>query len=90
MIPNFRRVQHNRNQIRRLGNGNHLPPAPFTLGGTFDDPGQIEELDCGAFVLDFAGDGGQCGEFVGRGFGVGVGDRVEERRFADWEMISRE
>ena len=46
----------------------------FSLGSSFDDTGQIEELDIRAFVFDDSGDASQRCELVCSRFGGRLGD----------------
>jgi hypothetical protein len=59
-------VEHHEDQVGGFGDGNDLPPATLALRGPLDDSGQIEQLDLGALVVDYAGDTGERREFVRR------------------------
>jgi hypothetical protein len=60
-----------------------LASATTALRGALDDPGQVEELDARALVLDHARDRGERGELVCGGLGLGVRGLGEERALAD-------
>lgn len=58
------RIKHHENEVARLGRRDDLPATPLAFRGTFDDTGQIEQLDFGAAIFEHAGDGCEGGEGV--------------------------
>ena len=57
-----------------------LSPAALALGGTLDDPRQVEQLDVGAVVLDDARDAGERGELVAGALRLRLRQRAQQRR----------
>lgn len=57
-------IEHDNDQVSSSRHSNYLSTTAFALRSTFDDTGQIEQLNIGPFVLDDARNTGQCGELV--------------------------
>lgn len=70
----FARVEDDEDGVRISGASDDFASAAFAVGGSFDDSGEVEDLDFGAFVVHGARDAGEGGEFVGGGFGFGAGE----------------
>jgi hypothetical protein len=68
-------IKHHQDHIGVFGDCDDLSASALALSGTFDDTGQIQQLDLGVVVVDDTWDAGQCRELVGSGEGGGVGDR---------------
>jgi hypothetical protein len=60
----FGRIEHHEDEVARLRRRDDLPTAPLAFRGTFDDTGQIEQLDFGAAIFEDAGDGCEGGEGI--------------------------
>ena len=64
----------------KLETADHLSTSSFALGGSFDDSGQVEQLDVGVLVLDDARDAGQRRELVGRRHTLGLRQGAQQSR----------
>ena len=60
-------VQHDEDEMARLGHGDDLPSTTFAVFGALDDTWEIEHLDFGAIVHDLTGDRREGCELVGSG-----------------------
>lgn len=58
LLFSLTRIQHHQYHIGILRDGDDLSSSAFTFGGTFDDTGEIQELDFGVVVVDDTGDAG--------------------------------
>lgn len=76
--PLFSGVEYDENGVGIAGAGDDFFSATFAVGGSFDDSGEVEDLDFGAFVVHGSGDAGEGCEFVGGGFGFGAGEGALE------------
>ena len=76
-------VQHHKNHVGCASDCNDLSTTTFALSSAFDDTGQIEKLNLGAFVLDDTGHTSQSRELVGGDLALGVGDGGEQSGLAD-------
>ena len=79
----LRGVQHHEDKVTRLRGRDDLAPSPLTLRGALDDPGEVEQLDLGAAILEHARDGCERREGVRGDLGPRLGDLGEEGGFAD-------
>lgn len=83
MLLGFGGVQDHQDKIWVFGNGNHLSSSTFSLSGTFDNTGQIQELDFGVVVVDDTWDASQGGELISSWEWFCVGDGAEKCGFTD-------
>ena len=59
-----------------------LSAPALSVLGALDDPGQVEQLDLGALVLDAPGHRRQRRELVSGNLGVHAGQVAQQRRLA--------
>lgn len=64
--------------MRKSNETPYLSSSAFSLRGAFDDSGQIEQLDVGAFVFYDAGDARERRELIAGGFRFGVRQRRQQ------------
>lgn len=67
-----------------------MSTTALALRGTFDDTGQIQDLNLCAAILENTRNGCQGGKRVGRGLTLGLGDLGQESRLSDgWKPNQR-